>query len=116
MSNGFTNWWSPPDRVTASPFTVEHVDKSRVSRRRATFFSLVFLLTTLATWFMADLLWRGPVNFVDLPLLVLFAILFANIATGFSTALLGLYVINRGDTARIGRTIENIPLDQLQLG
>ena len=39
--------------MTTAPFTVEQVDKSRVSRRRATFFSLVFLLTTLAAWFMS---------------------------------------------------------------
>jgi membrane glycosyltransferase len=98
------------------PFTVEQVDKSRVSRRRATFFTLVFLLTTLASWFMADLLWRGPSNYADLPVLVLFAILFANIATGFCTAVLGLYVINRGDSARITRSIEGEPLSQLPLG
>jgi membrane glycosyltransferase len=98
------------------PFTVEQVDKTRVSRRRATFFSLIFLLTTLASWFMADLLWRGPGNFVDLPVLILFTILFAHIATGFSTALLGLYVVNRGDSARISRSIENEPLDRLPLG
>ncbi len=99
-----------------APFTVEQVDKSRVSRRRATFFSLIFLLTSLATWFMADLLWQGPVNLIDLPLLTLFAILFANIATGFCTALLGLYVLNRGDSARITRTIEDEPLAGLPLG
>ena len=39
----------------AAPFTVEQVDRSRVSRRRAIFFTSVFLLTSLATWFMADL-------------------------------------------------------------
>ena len=54
--------------------------KSRVSRRRVTFFSLIFLLTTVAAWFMADLLWQGPMNLSDLPLLVLFTILFGNIA------------------------------------
>jgi membrane glycosyltransferase len=97
-------------------FTVEQVDKSRVSRRRATFFSLIFLLTSLAAWFMADLLWQGDVNLADLPLLVLFTILFGNIATGFVTALLGLYVINRGDSARITRTIEGEPLAKLPLG
>jgi membrane glycosyltransferase len=97
-------------------FTVEQVDKARVSRRRATFFTLIFLLTTLATWFMADLLWQGPANLADLPLLVLFAILFAHIATGFCTALLGLYVINRGDTARISRTLRDEPLEKLPLG
>jgi len=97
-------------------FTVEQVAKSRVSRRRVTFFSLIFLLTSLAAWFMADLLWQGPVNLVDLPLLALFTILFANITTGFCTALLGLYVINRGDHARISRTIEGEPLAKLPLG
>jgi membrane glycosyltransferase len=100
----------------ATAFTVEQVDKSRVSRRRATFFSLIFLLTSLAAWFMADLLWQGEVNLADLPLLMLFTVLFANIATGFSTALLGLYVINRGDSARISRTIADEPLAKLPLG
>src|SRR6478736_8282111 len=100
----------------ATAFTVEQVDKSRVSRRRATFFSLIFLLTSLAAWFMADLLWQGGVNLADLPLLVLFTVLFGNIATGFCTALLGLYVINRGETARITRTIEGEPLGKLPLG
>jgi membrane glycosyltransferase len=98
------------------PFTVEQVDKTRVSRRRATFFSLVFLLTTLAAWFMADLLWRGPTNYADLPVLVLFTILFAHIAAGFCTALLGLYVVNRGDSTRITRSIEGESLDKLPLG
>src|SRR5688572_14136765 len=97
-------------------FTVEQVDKSRVSRRRATFFSLIFLLTSLAAWFMADLLWQGEVNLADIPLLVLFTVLFANIATGFSTALLGLYVINRGDSARISRTISGESPARLPLG
>jgi membrane glycosyltransferase len=100
----------------SAPFTVEQVDKARVSRRRATFFSLIFLLTTLATWFMADLLWRGPGSYADLPVLVLFTVLFAHIATGFCTALLGLYVLNRGDSARITRSIEGEPIDRLPLG
>jgi membrane glycosyltransferase len=100
----------------SEPFTVEQVDKSRVSRRRATFFSLVFLLTTIAAWFMADLLWRGPTNYADLPVLVLFTILFAHITAGFCTALLGLYVVNRGDSTRITRSIEGESLDKLPLG
>jgi membrane glycosyltransferase len=97
-------------------FNVEQVDKARVSRRRATFFSLIFLLTSLAAWFMADLLWQGSVRLADIPLFALFTILFANIATGFCTAVLGLYVINRGDHARITRTIEGEPLASLPLG
>ncbi len=97
-------------------FTVEQVDKSRVSRRRATFFTLVFLLTSVATWFMADLLWRGPVNAVGVLVLVLFTILFAHIAAGFCTAMLGLYVINRGDSASISRSIAGESLEELPLG
>ena len=97
-------------------FTVEQVDKSRVSRRRATFFTLVFLLTSIAAWFMADLLWRGPVTPVSVLVLILFAILFAHIAAGFCTAMLGLYVLNRGDPARISRSIEGETLAELPLG
>ena len=41
-----------------TPFTVEQVDRSRVSRRRITFFTLVFLFTSLATWFMAALIFE----------------------------------------------------------
>lgn len=102
--------------TTRIPFTVEQVDKSRVSRRRATFFTLIFLLTSVATWFMADLMWRGAPNYADLPVLALFTILIAHIATGFCTALLGLYVLNRGDAARITRSIEGEPLEKLPLG
>jgi membrane glycosyltransferase len=102
--------------MTRAPFTVEQVDKSRVSRRRATFFTLIFLITSVAAWFMADLMWRGTPNYADLPVLALFTILIAHIATGFCTALLGLYVLNRGDSARISRTIEGEPLERLPLG
>src|SRR3954465_15753616 len=97
-------------------FTVEQVDRSRVMRRRITFFTLTFLLTSLATWFMADLLWRDGMAAVEWVVLVLFVILFAHIAVGFTTALLVLYVLNRnGDPYRItrsiaGEAIANLPL------
>ncbi|MBI2516447.1 MAG: glucans biosynthesis glucosyltransferase MdoH [Opitutae bacterium] len=97
-------------------FTVEQVDKGRVSRRRATFFSLVFLLTSAATWFMADILSRGVFGPVEVLVLVLFVILFANVAAGFCTALLGFYVINRGgDSARIMRSLADEKLAELPL-
>jgi membrane glycosyltransferase len=100
----------------AALFTVEQVDRTRVGRRRATFFTLTFLLTSLATWFMADLLWRDGMTPIEWIVLVLFVILFAHIAVGFSTALLGLYVINRnGDPYRITRSIEGEPLASLPL-
>jgi membrane glycosyltransferase len=96
-------------------FTVDLVDRSRVSRRRALFFTLVFLLTSMATWFMADLLWRVAVTPVSVLVIVLFVILFAHIAAGFCTALLGLYVLNRGDRCRITRSIAGETLADLPL-
>ena len=39
-------------------FINEHMDKARLNRRRFFFFSSVFVLTSLATWFVADLYWR----------------------------------------------------------
>ena len=102
--------------TTRRPFAVEQVDKRRVSRRRAVFFTLVFIFTSMAVWFMADLLWRGPADAVSVSVLILFAVLFAHIATGFCTALVGCYVINRGESARISRTIEGESLTTVPLG
>jgi membrane glycosyltransferase len=97
-------------------FTIEQVDRGRVGRRRVTFLTLTFLLTCLATWFMADLLWRNGMTAVEWVVLVLFVILFAHIAVGFSTALLGLYVLNRqGDPYRITRSIAGEKLADLPL-
>lgn len=82
--------------------STDFIELRRLKRRRRTFFSAVFVLTSLATWFMADLLWRdGGLRGVEWPLLVLFVILFAHIAIGFVTALLGFYVINRGGDSRL---------------
>ncbi len=84
---------------------IEHMDKRRLGRRRFFFFSAIFGLTSLATWFMADLLWRQGFSVLSGVLLGLFVILFAHIATGFCTALVGFYVLNRGgDSARITAT------------
>lgn len=95
-------------------FLTEKMDQRRLSRRRFLFFSTIFVLTSIATWFMADLLWRGGLNGVEIALLVLFVILFAHVAAGFCTALVGFYVINRGgDSSRITKTIapdEDAPL------
>jgi len=78
----------------------------RLNRRRFVFFSAIFLLTSLATWFMADLLWRDGISGFEMVLLGLFVILFAHIATGFCTAIVGFYVLNRGgDSCRITATI-----------
>ncbi len=87
---------------------------ARMNRRRFSFFSAIFGFTSLATWFMADLLWRNGLTGVELTLLLLFAVLFLQIAIGFCTALAGFYVINRGgDSRRITMTVargEDVPL------
>jgi membrane glycosyltransferase len=81
----------------------EHLDKARLSRRRFLFFSATFVLTSLATWFVADLYWSdGRLDGLEIALLILFVPLFAHIAVGFCTAFAGFYVINRGgDPSRI---------------
>jgi membrane glycosyltransferase len=85
-------------------FITEHMDAGRLNRRRFVFFSAVFVLTSLATWFVADLYWRDAdgLTKLEIVLLALFVPLFAHIAVGFCTALAGFYVINRGgDSSRI---------------
>lgn len=98
------------------PAVHQFILPARLRRRRALFYSSVLLLTSVATWFMADLLWRdGGIIGLEWVLLVLFVILFTQIAVGFTTAMLGFYVINRGgDRQRIMRTVdwanEDVPL------
>jgi membrane glycosyltransferase len=95
-------------------YLTEAMDKRRLSRRRFLFFSAIFAFTSIATWFMADLLWRDGLTGVEVALLVLFVVLFAHVAAGFCTALVGFYVINRGgDSSRITNTVgptEDAPL------
>jgi membrane glycosyltransferase len=85
-------------------FATEHMDAARLNRRRFVFFSSVFVLTSLATWFVADLYWRDAegLSGLEIVLLALFIPLFAQISVGFCTAFAGFYVINRGgDSSRI---------------
>src|ERR1022692_3932149 len=85
-------------------FITNPMDPARLNRRRFLFFSAVFVLTSLATWFVADLYWRDAAGLtgLEIALLVLFAPLFAHISVGFCTAFVGFYVINRGgDSSRI---------------
>ena len=84
-------------------FLTEHMDARRLNRRRFLFFSSAFVLTSLATWFMADLFWRdGNFSGLEIVLLALFVPLFAHISVGFCTAFAGFYVMNRGgDSSRV---------------
>src|SRR6188768_2193778 len=101
-------------RQTMRLYLTEQMGARRLSRRRFLFFSTIFAFTSIATWFMADLLWRGGLNEVEIAMLVLFVILFAHVAAGFCTALVGFYVINRGgDSSRITNTLA--PGEELSL-
>lgn len=96
-------------------FKHDQMTQRRLNRRRFLFFSAIFGLTSLATWFMADLLWREGISGLEIVLLGLFAVLFAHIAAGFCTALVGFYVLNRGgDHCRISETLA--PSDDSPLG
>jgi membrane glycosyltransferase len=89
-------------------FISENMDPARLNRRRFLFFSAVFVLTSLATWFMADLYWRDAdgLTGLEVTLLVLFVLLFGHISVGFCTAFVGFYVINRGgDSSRISASL-----------
>ncbi len=89
-------------------FLTEQMDQRRLNRRRFLFFSGIFALTSVATWFMADLLWRNGLHGVEIALLALFVSLFAHVAAGFCTAMVGFYVINRGgDSSRLTATLPN---------
>ena len=88
-------------------FSTDRLNKRRIARRRMMFFSSIFVLTSFATWFMADLLWRGGIDSLKIALLSLFVILFAHIATGFCTAIIGFFILNRGgDSCRIVNTVD----------
>ena len=95
--------------------STDFIEPGRLTRRRFMFFTAVFVLTCLATWFLADLFWQdGRISGVEWPLLALFVVLFSQIAVGFVTALLGFYVINRGGDSRlITKTIK--PDEEVEL-
>src|SRR4029078_10158959 len=87
-------------------FLTEQMNVKRLNCRRFLFFSTIFVLTSLATWFVSYWLWRDGINALEVVLLLLFVVLFAHIAAGFCTALVGFYVINRGgDSSRITATL-----------
>jgi membrane glycosyltransferase len=76
-------------------------------RRRILFFSLVFLLTTLAAWVMADILWRGGMNSCEIAILILFTILFLPVSFGVVQALTGFFILwRRRDPSRLLSLLE----------
>jgi membrane glycosyltransferase len=92
---------------TAAQIAVQVMNPSRHSaRRQVLFFSSVVFLSSVATWLMADILWRGGLTGVEAAMLVLFVPLFGMVALGFTQALIGfLVLLRRRDSYEIGVTL-----------
>lgn len=74
--------------------------------RRAFFFSLILVLTSAATWVMADILWRGGMNVLKWTLLGLFIPLFTLVSFGFIQALCGFVMLLKGDKLLVTRLMD----------
>ncbi|MBM4152925.1 MAG: glucans biosynthesis glucosyltransferase MdoH, partial [Kiritimatiellaceae bacterium] len=87
---------------------VKFLSNKQKVRRRITFFSMVFLLSTLATWVMADILWRGGgINSCEMAILALFAILLTPVSMGVVQAFTGFIILwRRRDPARLLSQLE----------
>ena len=86
---------------------VQVVNPSRhSSRRQILFFSSVLFLTSVATWLMADILWRGGLTGLETAMLILFVPLFGMVALGFTQAAVGFCVLLcERDTYEIAATL-----------
>jgi membrane glycosyltransferase len=91
-------------------FEPERLTADFVTFRRASFFGAILATTALGVW----LLWRAfrpeGISVLEGIQMVLFVLLFAQIATGFWLAIFGfLTVVMGGDQARISRSITDEP-------
>ena len=78
-------------------------------RRQALFFTTVVMLTGLATWVLADILWRGGLNGFEIAMLVLFVPLFGMVTLGFTQAVFGFFILLRKrDPYSISRTLSDM--------
>jgi membrane glycosyltransferase len=73
---------------------IPHLTRSRLHKRRSTFFSLVVLTTLAGVWLLADYLksTSNEINGFEWAMLLVFTPLFYQLATGFWLAVIGLYV------------------------
>ena len=76
------------------------------ARRQVLFFTCVVVLTSVATWLMADILWRGGLSGLETAMLILFVPLFGMVALGFTQAAVGfVMLLRRRDTYEITATL-----------
>jgi len=85
--------------------------QSRV--RRATFFTFVLLGTVVGSWLMYLVLSRYGMHWHEIGLLIVFVPLFYQLNTGFWTALIGIWMMNRPkpDPLDLMRTIPRDDMD-----
>jgi membrane glycosyltransferase len=82
--------------MSAAPASnIPHYTPARVRKRRATFFTLVVVTLVIGIWLLADSLGRDGLNPLEIVMLVVFAPLFYQLAVGFWTAVIGLFVSGR---------------------
>ena len=100
--------------MRVSSFDPARLDPLTVTQRRAHITTLVLLLTAPAVFVMADLHWRTGFDGWKAVHLVLFTILFAQLAFGVSQAWMGYWLRRKGgDPLRIIATLDpddNAPL------
>lgn len=93
---------------------LDQLTRRAAGRRRFILFSMVFGLTSLASFYMADILWRNGITVAELAIWFLFTALTGVITFGFCQAMAGFFILNRGaDKLRIAATApadEDIPL------
>jgi len=91
-----------------------NIDARQLTQRRIVFFSTILLLTSVGTWVMADILWRGGMTPLKFTILCVFVPLFGLVSLGFAQALFGFWMLRRGgDPYRISLTLkedDNTPL------
>ncbi|MEI6149680.1 MAG: glucans biosynthesis glucosyltransferase MdoH, partial [bacterium] len=87
--------------------SIIHLAPLRASaRRQVVFFTAVVMLTGLATWVLADILWRGGISKLEIAILIVFVPLFGMVVLGFIQAVCGfLILLRRKDPFSISRTL-----------
>jgi membrane glycosyltransferase len=78
---------------------IPHLTRSRLHKRRATFFSVVLLTTLAGVWLMLDFLMHtgAGLNWLEVGMILVFTPLFYQLVTGFWLAVMGLFVKMTGD-------------------
>src|SRR5690348_11526949 len=86
--------------------SIAQISPRSVRRRRLVFFGLCSLIFLLGVAHMVQILSRGGFNPLKLVILLLFIILFGQVAFGVTLSLVGFWVLRgRGDPLRINQTL-----------